>query len=237
MSGEQLNGPTIPAMNRRRFIVGVGAALAGGSLLGAGQGCGGDAPGVTALIPTGQVRGTVADLSGVAKGIGRIYLLKSNGLNTGTYSDVDLKGRFDFGQVPIGDFLLRYWGSNHAEVPEPLHNPVRITVTETVPVTVDFRIVVGENTEVEREIYIGDYFFQEQPIGPPNGTVTVKIGTNVCWYNVGAVVHNVSGGPWELSGPIGLDGNFMWTADRVGTFPYRCTLHGTQMIATLQIVP
>ena len=143
----------------------------------------------------------------------------------------------DFGQVPIGEFLLRYWGSNHAEVPEPLHNPVRITVAEGALTSVQFRIVVGESTEVEREIYIGDFFFQEQPIGPTNGTVTVKLGTEVCWYNVGAVVHNVTGGPWGNSGPIGEEGNFMWAADRVGTFPYRCSYHGTQMIATLQVVP
>jgi hypothetical protein len=50
-------------------------------------------------------------------------------------------------------------------------------------------------------------------------------------------VHSVTGGPWGDSGAIALDGNFMWTSDRVGTFPYRCRYHGTQMIATLQIIP
>jgi plastocyanin len=29
----------------------------------------------------------------------------------------------------------------------------------------------------------------------------------------------------------------MWTSNQVGTFPYRCSYHGTQMIATLQVVP
>ena len=46
------------------------------------------------------------------------------------------------------------------------------------------------------------------------------------------MVHTVTGGPWGDSGPLGLDGNFNWTADQVGTFPYRCRYHGTQMIAT-----
>ena len=37
-------------------------------------------------------------------------------------------------------------------------------------------------------------------------------------------------------GPIQRGGNFMWLADELGTFPYRCSYHGTQMLATLKVV-
>ena len=155
----------------------------------------------------------------------------------GVFVDVDASGHFDFGRVPVGEYLLRYWGANRAEVPEEFHNPVRILVDAKVPTVVEFRIVVAEQSSTaERDIYAGDYFFQEQPTGVPNAPVVVKKGTLVCWYNVGSVLHTVSGGPWGESGPIALDGNFMWRADVAGTFQYSCIYHGTQMVATLQVL-
>jgi plastocyanin len=227
-------------MSRRRFISVVGAVLSGASLLGLSQACGATGMDTTTPSPLkGAVRGTVVDMNGSPQGIGRVYLLQKSGLNVGVYANVDASGRFDFGDVDVGSYLLRYWASNQASVPEPLPNPVRIAVTTDAPVVVQFRVVLGQSPAAanEREIYIGDFFFQEQPVGPSNGTVTAKVGTVLCWYNVGRVLHNVAGGPWGDSGPIALDGNFMWKSDRVGTFPYRCTYHGTEMLATLEIVP
>ena len=227
-------------LNRRAFISAAGAAAGGVVLFGLGSGCGAGSTEVSPPGPvTGSVRGTVVNMDGALQGIGRVFLLQKTGLNTGVHADVDASGHYNFGDVEVGSYLLRFWGGNLGHVPEPLPNPIRITVAADTPVVVQFRVLVGLDPDAanEREIYIGDFFFQEQPAGATNGTVVVKAGTLVCWYNVGRVLHNVAGGPWGESGPIGLDGNFMWTADRVGTFSYRCSYHGTQMLATLQIVP
>lgn len=141
------------------------------------------------------------------------------------------------GRSRAGDYLVRFWGADKADVPETLENPVPVTVVAGATSVVQFQIQVSSTPNPVREIYAGDYFFQEQPAGQPNGTVVVQLGAVVCWYNVGQVLHTVTGGPWGDSGPIAHDGNFMWTSDRLGTFPYRCSYHGTQMIASLQIVP
>jgi plastocyanin len=229
-------GGELIVMNRRRFIAGLGAAAAGGSLLGLADACGGaSGTGPTTVSATGSVRGTVVDMSGHAQQIGRIYLLAKSGLNSGAFADVGAAGAFDFGPVPVGQYQLRYWGANLAGVPEPMPNPVRIAVAAGTPTTVQFKVEVGGEDDPDHDIYIGDYFFQDQPVGAPNGVVTAKLGTVICWYNVGTMLHSVVGGPWGDSGPIALDGNFSWTSDRVGTFQYRCGFHGTQMIATLQI--
>jgi plastocyanin len=121
-------------------------------------------------------------------------------------------------------------------VPEPLANPVRITVTADAPTVVPFQIVRGEPDEAVHEIYAGDYFFQDQPFGDPNATVVVKLGTTVCWYNVGLTDHTVTGGPWGDSGPISRTEEFEWTANQVGTFGYRCSFHNPQMQSILQVV-
>ena len=233
----QLIGGTMPTMNRRRFIAGVGAAVAGIALLEVVEACASDSTSVVSSTATGSLRGSVVDMSGHPQGIGRIYLLQKNGFSPGAYADVDPTGQFDFGQVASGEYLLRFWGSNQADVPEPLVNPVRIAVAPGAATVFQFRVVVSPTAHPDREIYAGDFFFQEQPAGTPNATVVVPIGTVVCWYNVGLVPHTVSGGPWGDSGPIAHDGNFMWTSNQLGTFSYRCTYHGTEMIATLQVVP
>ncbi len=232
-----LLSPTTAVITRRTFVHRVGttaAILAAGALLGD---CGGALTSSTDNTPKGTVRGTVADLQGTAQSIGRVYLLQPSGLNTGTYVDVSGAGTFDFGQVPVGAYQLRYWGDNLADVPEPLGNPVHIQVTENQVTFVQFQIVLGGLNGTQRDIYAGDFFFQEQPYGVPNATVVVPLGTVVCWYNVGQHTHTVTGGPWGDSGPLALAWNFLWTADQVGTFPYRCTYHSPDMQATLQVVP
>lgn len=237
MPGDKLNCVTGPAMGRRRFIAGLGAVFAGGAVIGFAESCGGDPSGLNPPTPTGTLRGTVVDMSGHAQGIGRIYLLQKNGFNSDIYADVDATGTYDFGPVAVGEYLLRFWGANEADVPETLHNPVRITVTESAATVVQFQVEVGANANPDREIYAGDFFFQEQPIGATDGTTVVNLNTLVCWYNVGQVGHTVTGGPWGDSGPIAPDGNFMWLANQTGTFPYHCSYHGTQMIAVLQVLP
>ena len=185
----------------------------------------------------GNLRGTVVDLTGRPQGIGRVYLLAKSGLSSGAFADVDAAGTFDFGALPVGEYQVRFWGANLGSVPQQFPNPVRIDIKADVVTLVQFQIELGHDNGSYHDIFIGDYFFQDQPVGDPNGLVVAKLGTIVCWYNVGRVLHTVTGGPWGDSGPLGLGGNFNWTSDRVGTFPYRCSFHGTQMIATLQIIP
>ena len=219
-------------ISRRGFLW-----VCGSSALAAGLvGCGGDSPVTPSSGPTGDVHGTVTDLQGTPQGIGRIYLLADTGLNQGYYADVTPAGTFDMGQVPAGNCQLRFWGDNLADVPEPLDNPVRITVTAGGTTNVAFQIEVDTPDDQDQDIYAGDDFFQEQPYGQPNAMVTVKQGTLVCWYNVGLMDHTVSGGPWGDSGTISRDGNFMWLANETGTFPYRCNFHSPQMQAVLQVV-
>ena len=234
---EKLTGVPTTAMNRRRFIAGVGSAIAGSSLLGVVSACGSDVMDLTAPGPRGTLRGSVVDAKGVPQPVGRIYLLNKNGFNPGNYRDVDASGRFDFSGSDVGDYQLRFWGSNLASVPESLPNPVPVRVETALTTVVQFTVVPGRGYDgVEQEIYLGEYFFQEQPVGDMNGTTTVRLGTLVCWYNVGSMVHTVAGGPWGTSGPIEHGGNFNWMSDQLGTFPYRCSYHGTQMLAILKVV-
>lgn len=212
--------------------------MVAGSLLEVVEGCSSDVaiagPGPA---PMGTLRGSVIDATGFMQPIGRVYLLQNNGFNAGVYQDVDEKGQFEFRDIEVGTYQLRFWGGNLASVPEPLRNPVPVRITAAATTTVQFTVAVGRGYDgPEQEIYLGEYFFQGQPIGDLNGTVTVALGTLVCWYNVGEVPHDLAGGPWGTSGAIPHGGNFMWKADQAGTFPYRCSGHGTQMIATLVVV-
>jgi plastocyanin len=216
---------------RREFLWTAGGLAVSGLVS-----CGGG-ENITTPAPTGNVRGTVTDLSGSPQAIGRIYLLLDGGLNQNVFADVDASGKFDLGQIPVGKYQLRYWGGNQASVAEPLENPVRITVAANIPTVVPFQIVRGTPGNVEHEIYAGDFFFQDQPFGEPNATVVVKLGVTVCWYNVGVMNHTVTGGPWGTSPTLGRAEEFMWTTNQVGTFGYRCSFHNPQMQSILQVVP
>jgi plastocyanin len=218
-------------MNRREFIATAGAAVAAVA-------CGGDSPNATAAATMGSIRGSVVDMAGTSKGVGRIFLLDKGGLNKGVFTDVTSAGAFDFGDVAVGEYQLQYWGANLAHVPEPLPNPVPIAVRAGVPTVVRFQVDAAEEDELmDRDINAGDFFFQEQPSGEPNAVVTVKLGTLVCWYNVGTMRHTVSGGPWGTSGPMDHGDNFQWRANQVGSFPYRCDFHSSRMLATLKVEP
>lgn len=236
--GSRAEAGDITRLTRREFlsVCGSGVALAGASVAGLSVACGGDHVS-SPIVLTGTVRGTVSDLAGNPESIGRIYLLLANGLNQNVFADVTPSGTFDLGQVPVGSYQLRFWGGARASVPEPLENPVPITVNANTPTIVQFKIEIGTPNETVQEIYAGDYFFQQQPFGDPNATVTVSKGMTVCWYNVGSHDHTVTGGPWGDSGTIGRAGEFMWTADQTGTFGYRCTFHNPLMQAILKVVP
>jgi plastocyanin len=223
-------------LTRRDFLWTLGSGVASAGLIGAGLACGSSEP-VSSSAATGRLRGTVTDASGASQAIGRIYLLLDSGLSQNVFADVNASGMFDFGQVPAGKYQLRFWGGNEASVPEPLENPVRITVTADTATVIPFTIVRGMPNETLHEIYAGDFFFQDQPFGEPNATVVVKLGTTVCWYNVGLMDHTVTGGPWGDSGSISRAEEFEWTANRLGSFGYRCSFHNPQMQSILQVVP
>ena len=228
----------IARLTRRRFlsVCGSGLAVAGVSAAGLAAACGGD--GTSAPIAlNGTVRGTVTDLSGKPAAVGRVYLLLPSGLNQNIFADVSSSGTFDLGSIPVGNYQLRFWGDTQASVPEPLENPVLITVSAGAATVVQFKVELGAPNETVQEIYAGDFFFQQQPYGDPNAMVTVKAGITVCWYNVGLHDHTVTGGPWGDSGTIGKAEEFMWTANQVGTFGYRCNFHNPLMQAIVKVVP
>ena len=222
-------------LDRRGFVAMITGAVGATALARFVAACGGD----HVVAPTnaqGTLHGTVKDAQGNPQTIGRIYLLLKSGQNQNLYADVDAKGTFSFGAVDVGSYQLRYWGGAQASVPEPNPNPVRIDVTANADSVVDFTIALGNPDANEQEIYAGDNFFQQQPFGDLNGIVTVKLGTVVCWYNVGVAEHTVTGGPWGDSGTLGEADEFMWTANQVGTFGYRCNFHNPQMQAILNVI-
>jgi hypothetical protein len=84
---------------------------------------------------------------------------------------------------------------------------------------------------------IGDGFFQLQPNGTENGERVVKVGTNVCWYNVDTEVHTVSGGPWGDSGDLQKSQAYLWPATTAGLFGYQCRYHASSEKALLRVIP
>jgi hypothetical protein len=210
------------------------ASLVGGA--GALLACGGARDISRPVDATGTILGDIVDLAGTPQGsIGTVYLMYENGLQTGRSAVVDANGRFAFTAVPIGAWQVRFYAPGVAYVPEELANPIRVAVDAGQTMNVRFKIERGwEDGAPMIEIYIGDYFFQEQPLGAPNAETVVKIGTPVCWYNVGLMQHTTTGGLWD-SGPLNKTEAYIWVPDRVGVFPYTCRLHGTQMIASIRI--
>lgn len=223
--------PPRARLTRREFLM---ASMVGSA--GALLACSG-APGINRPVDeTGAILGDVVDLAGTPQGaIGTVYLMYENGLQTGRSAAVDANGRFSFSAVPIGAWQVRFYAPGLAYVPEELANPIRVTVDAGQTMNVRFKIERGwEDGAPMIEIYIGDYFFQEQPLGAPNAETTVKIGTPICWYNVGLMQHTTTGGFWD-SGPLNKTEAYIWVPDRLGVFPYTCRFHGTQMISSLRI--
>ena len=231
MSRHQLTRINAPGLSRREFLI---ASAVGGA--GALLACGSSRDITPPGDQTGTIAGDVTDLLGAQQpALGAVYLMYENGLQTGRSVQVNALGKFAFSNVPEGNWQVRFYAPGVAYVPEEGSNPVRVTVRkgETSPVL--FRIERGwEDGGPMIEIYIGDYFFQEQPLGTANAEAVVKLGTPICWYNVGLMEHTTTGGRWD-SGPMGKTASFIWVADQVGVFPYKCTLHATQMIASVRV--
>ena len=223
--------PRYAGLTRREFLV---ASIAAGS--GALFACSGARDATPPESATGVITGDVVDLFGAPQAsLGTVYLMYPSGLQTGRSVPVDPNGRFEFASVPVGAWQVRFYAPGVAYVPEQLANPVRVAVDANQTITVRFKVERGwEDGAPMIEIYIGDNFFQEQPLGAANAETLVKVGTPICWYNVGLSQHTTTGGLWD-SGPLNQTESYIWTPDRTGVFPYTCRFHGTQMIASLRI--
>lgn len=216
-------------------MVGVSAA----SLLLAGvvEGCGGSDGTAPPPTPVGDVSGTVIDLQGVAQGgFGQIILMFSNGRHVGARVTPDAQGKFAFNALPVGDYQVRFHAYGQAIIPEPYQHPIKFSVAEGKATNVTVRIQRGNFTQNLVEIYCGDDFFQLQPDGQENAETVIPLGTVVCWYNVGIKIHTVTGGPWNDSGDMQKTQSYIWVANQLGTFPYRCKYNQPQMQSALRVV-
>lgn len=225
-------------MSRRRFIRELGGGLAGGLVAASmtGVACG-ESGQLTGSDGFGAIVGTVVNASNEPVSIGEIYLMRADGLQTGRYVSVEADGTWKIPEVPPGEWQVRFWGSGRAHV---LHdratNPRRLTVQANRTARAEFPVSVApHHGEDMVEIYVGDDFFQEQPLGEPNAPTQVPRGHEVCWYNVTRSDHEVVGGPWETSGLMGPRDSFIWVADQTGEFPYECPLHQPEQQAKLVV--
>jgi hypothetical protein len=229
-------GPSAPfryaCLTRREFLL-LSAAGGADALLA----CSGAREVTKPAELTGRITGDVVDLLGAPQpSLGTVYLMYPSGLQTGRSAPVDANGRFEFADVQVGAWQVRFYAPGVAYVPEQLANPVRVAVDANQTITVRFKVERGwEDGAPMIEIYIGDNFFQEQPLGAANAETVVKIGTPICWYNVGLAQHTTTGGLWD-SGPLNQTEAYIWVPDRTGVFPYTCRFHGTQMISSLRII-
>jgi hypothetical protein len=226
-----ITAPPRHCLTRREFLI---ASAVGGA--GAVLACSSGGEVTRPVQGKGTIVGDVVDLIGTPQpALGKIYLMYDNGLQTGRSSPVDASGKFSFTDVPEGAWQVRFYAPGIAYVPEQLTNPVPIEVKADQTITVRFKVEMGwEDGAPMAEIYIGDYFFQEQPLGAPNAETVVKLGTPICWYNVGLMQHTTTGGFWD-SGAMNKTDAYIWVPDRTGVLPYTCNFHKTQMIASLRI--
>ena len=231
--------PDVGLVTRRGFLRTV-SAVAGSAALGElASACGGGGAGGPAqpAASPGTIRGIVTDSQGVPQAsLGRLYLMRQTGQQTGRVADVNGEGRFTFDNLEPRDYKVRFYGGTLAHVPNGILHPIPVTVEAGKTADIEVKVQLGVGNAMEVEIYAGDDFFQLQPDGLENGTTTVKLGTTVCWYNVGTQPHSITGGPWRDSGDLNRSQNFIWVANQVGVYPYRCRYHTPHMTATLEVV-
>ena len=185
----------------------------------------------------GSVSGALVDLQGVAQaGFGQLILMYPTGQHVGTRATPDAAGRFRFADLAPGDFQLRFHASGQAIIPEPYQHPIKFAVQAGRVTDLTVRVVRGNFGQAQLEIYCGDDFYQLQPDGQENSETVVKLGSVVCWYNVGLKVHSVTGGPWNDSGDLQKTQSYIWVANQVGVFPYYCRYTQPQMRSTLRVV-
>jgi len=240
MSQHNLGNELSRPLSRRDFVAKL--VVAGGGIVVAGTGaCGTSANDGGQIVeppPTGNITGIVSSLDGTPQPrLGTLILMNGRGRQTGQRSSPDANGRFSFSSVVAGDYQIRFNAPGLAVVPEPFPHPIRFSVEAGKTTDVPVRVQLGNYNQNLVEIYIGDGFFQLQPDGTENGECSVKVGTNVCWYNVDNTVHTVTGGPWGDSGDLQKSQAYLWPATVTGLFAYQCKYHGSSEKALLRITP
>jgi hypothetical protein len=227
-------------LSRRDFVARL-AAVGGGFAIVGTSACGGGSPGGAGIVeppPTGNITGLVSSLEGAPQsGLGTLILMNDRGRQTGQRASPDANGRFSFLGVSAGEYQIRFDAPGLAVVPEPFRHPIRFLVEAGKTSDVPVRVQLGNYNQNLVEIYIGDGFFQLQPNGTENGECVVKVGTNVCWYNVDTSVHTVTGGPWGDSGDLQTSQAYLWPATTAGLFGYQCRYHGSSEKALLRVTP
>lgn len=189
---------------------------------------------IVAPVGRGSLRGQVVDALGAPQAaLGRLTLMFESGLRTGAYADTDAAGVFTFTNLLPGKYQVRFDAPGVAHMIEEVPVPVTVRSGEVAALQVHAQRGPDETDEVQ--IYIGDYFYQAQPFGIENGETVLQLGVKACWYNIGQLVHSVTGGPWVESGDMVRPASFMWVADRVGVFGYRCRYHPDRMQGTLRV--
>jgi plastocyanin len=221
----------------RRTFVSTLATSAGLIVTGGVAACGADNATEPEGPRNGRVLGRVLDAGGTPQPlVGTVYLLYPTGLQTGRVRIVDPFGGFDFEDVAPGNWQLRFSAPGIAYVPSQFEHPRRFSVRGGTDAVVDLTIERAEPVDDGMiEIYVGDYFFQEQPSGKPNAETMVTVGTAICWYNVGLTPHIINGS-WGNSPMLEKGGNYIWTPAQPGLYTYRCSYHPTHMIATLRVI-
>jgi len=224
------------ALSRRDFVNLVGRSAAGLIVAGGATACGGAGTTEPPANEAGAASGLVLDLQDVPQaGFGQLILMYPSGHHTGSRATPDAQGRFRFENLPAGDYQIRFNANGQAIIPEPYQHPIKFSVRSGETTDVPVRIQRGSFSQNQVEIYCGDDFFQLQPDGQENGEVIVRLGTVVCWYNVGQKVHTVTGGPWNDSGDMQRTQSYIWVASQTGTFPYRCKYNQPAMQAVLKV--
>ncbi|HJU74750.1 MAG TPA: hypothetical protein VJ717_13470 [Gemmatimonadaceae bacterium] len=231
--------PEVP-VSRRSFLYTMSAVAGSAALGGFAGACGSDSgagPPPPPEVSSGAIHGIVTDMQGVQQSsLGRLYLMRQTGQQTGRVAEVTAGGHFLFENLEPRDYKVRFHAAARAYVPDGQIHPVPVTVERGKTADITVKVQLGVENAMEVEIYAGDDFFQLQPDGIENGITRVKVGTTVCWYNVGTQPHSITGGPWRDSGDLNRSQNFIWVADQVGVFPYRCRYHTPHMAATLEVV-
>jgi hypothetical protein len=227
-------------LSRRTFVARL-AAVGGGMALVGTSACSGGSDGDGGIVeppPTGSISGLVSSLEGAPQPrLGTLILMNDRGRQTGDRVSPDANGRFLFSGVTAGNYQIRFDAPGLAVVPEPFAHPIRFSVEAGKTTDVPVRVKLGNYNQNLVEIYIGDGFFQLQPNGTENGECVVKVGTNVCWYNVDTAVHTVTGGPWGDSGDLQKSQAYLWPATTAGLFGYQCRYHGGSEKALLRVTP
>lgn len=219
----------------RRDFIGVASAAGVAAL---GQGCRRGPTGIASATTAGTISGQVMTAQGLPQGsVGTLILMYGTGHQVGLRATPDAGGAFAFPPVSPGEYQLRFNAPGVAIVPEPFPHPIRFTVFAGKDTYVPVHVQLGNYNQNLVEIYVGEGFFQQQADGVENGEVVVRVGTNVCWYNVDTHIHTVTGGPWGDSGDLRKSEAYLWPATLTGTFAYRCKYHQPQEQASLRVVP